>query len=369
MAKRLLQLNGLATLGVILNHSASLGFIAMFWWTNRYQDVPVPNFDQLGSFWYFVLRFIEQLVAYSVPAFLFVSGFFIAFATGRNPFSARWPVIGTRIINLVIPYLLWSLFIFALEAVQGQTDTLWGYLQKLLVGGAADPYYFIPLLIQLLILSPFMMPLAKNRWKLLLLLTFALQLTAQLVHYPPVLGFESPVWTQLSALAPGWLFVTKVFWFAFGMVVSLHLTAFNQWLAGVARYLPVLLVLFLILCMAEWELLLYLSPDPWIPYFESALDNLYAVTFILCFVYYSQRPFPAQKPIADLGTKSFGVYLVHGIALLYTARIIYHVAPWILGHQLIFQPILYVMGLGVPLLLMTAVKRSPARRFYRYLFG
>jgi len=53
----------------------------------------------------------------------------------------------------------------------------------------------------------------------------------------------------------------------------------------------------------------------------------------------------------------------------FVSRTIYHVAPWILGVQLLFQPIIIVAGLGVPLLLMLTVNKSPARRYYRYLFG
>jgi hypothetical protein len=47
MIKRMLYLNGLAVLTVILYHSSAWGFIGMFFWTDRYRPVSVPNFDQL----------------------------------------------------------------------------------------------------------------------------------------------------------------------------------------------------------------------------------------------------------------------------------------------------------------------------------
>ena len=64
---------------VPLHHSTAYGLQAMFEWTNRYRDVAVPNFDQLGTLPYYVLMFARQFDAFGVPAFLFVSGFFIAF--------------------------------------------------------------------------------------------------------------------------------------------------------------------------------------------------------------------------------------------------------------------------------------------------
>jgi hypothetical protein len=51
------------------------------------------------------------------------------------------------------------------------------------------------------------------------------------------------------------------------------------------------------------------------------------------------------------------------------ARAIYHFLPALLGYQIVFQPILYAAGLGIPLLLMALVRHSPARRFYAYQFG
>jgi hypothetical protein len=75
MIKRLLYMNGLATIAVILFHASGWGFIAMFFWADQYRTVASPNFDLIGSLPYFALRVIEQIVSFGVPAFLFVSGF------------------------------------------------------------------------------------------------------------------------------------------------------------------------------------------------------------------------------------------------------------------------------------------------------
>jgi len=46
----------------------------MFWWTDRYLPVSVPNFDQFGGPSYYFYRVLEQLVIFMIPAFFFVSG-------------------------------------------------------------------------------------------------------------------------------------------------------------------------------------------------------------------------------------------------------------------------------------------------------
>jgi hypothetical protein len=55
--------------------------------------------------------------------------------------------------------------------------------------------------------------------------------------------------------------------------------------------------------------------------------------------------------------------------MIFLAKAIYHLAPWLLAYQLLFLPVMIAVGLAVPLLLMTVVIDSPARRVYAYQFG
>ncbi len=369
MAKRLLILNGLATFGVVLNHAASWGFIAMFWWTDRYRAVSVPNFDQIGSASYYAMRFIEQLIAFSVPAFLFVSGFFVAFVIGKENLLSGFKIAGKRIGTLIVPYLIWSGVMFGFSYILGAKYSIFRYIKMLLVGGAADPYYYIPLIIQLFALAPLFVLIARNHWKALLACGIVTQFIVQGIRYPMILGMDSPLLVWLIKLTPGWFFPTKVMWFILGIVVSLHLVAFKEWIFKLRYGLLIGLVVFLLATMIEWEVLLRASNSDWIPYFDTVLDSVYAFFFITTFINFNQVELPKSQWLADLGGKSYGVYLVHTIVLIVSARLIFHVAPFILAYQIIFQPILIALGLGSPLILMMLVKKSPARMFYRTLFG
>jgi peptidoglycan/LPS O-acetylase OafA/YrhL len=73
--------------------------------------------------------------------------------------------------------------------------------------------------------------------------------------------------------------------------------------------------------------------------------------------------------MGNLSSRSFGIYIVHSPVMEVVARGLYHLAPFVLGYQFIFQPLLLLFGLGVPLMLMLLVERSPLRGYYRYLFG
>ena len=369
MVRRLLLLNGVAIIAVVLNHASAWGFVAMFWWTDRYMPVSVPNFDQMYSASYFALRLIEQFIIFSIPSFLFVSGFFISVATGRQQSTVSWKLVGTRIKNLLIPYLIWSVVMLTFDYLQGITYTPGEIILVLFTGRAADPFYFVPLLIQLYILSPLLVPLARMHWKLLLVVTFLVEFGLRAVRYPYILGAQSSFLDQLTALTPSAFFATRIFWFALGLVIGFHLQTFKPRLFRFRWGLFVGLVFFFVLGVIEWEILLQRSGLPWIPPWETIIDGLYALAFILVFIAFDKIIIPYAKRVSNIGAKSYGIYLVHSLVLIVASKFAYHFIPAILAYQIIYQTILVTLGIGVPLMLMEIVNRSPVRRYYVYLFG
>jgi surface polysaccharide O-acyltransferase-like enzyme len=368
MTRRLLVLNGIAVIGAVANHTVGWGFTSLFWWTDRYQAVTVPDFSQLGGSSYYALRALEQLVTFSLPAFLFVSGFFVAFAAGREA-TVGWGKLRGRLKTLLIPYLLWSLAIFAFRGLDGAADTPGGYAQQLLFGRAAIPYYYIPLITQLFLLSPLIVLGLKWHWRVVLLGAALLQAIVQLARYSVLLGRNDPIATWVWDHAPGWFFPTMVFWFVFGTFAGLNGAPFRQWLSQRKPMLPWLTLGFGILGVMEWELLLRVSGQQWLNPTPTLVDSLYSGAVILTFLALADVKVPARRQLDVLGERSFGIYLVHAPVLELLSRAVYHVAPPLLGNQMVFQSVLIVVGVGVPVLLMAIVRRSPARPCYNYLFG
>jgi len=369
MVKKLLYLNGLAALGAVLYHASGWGFIAMFWWTDRYRPVSVPNFDQMNSLSYFSLRFVEQFIIFAIPAFIFVSGYFLAFATGRSRNTVGWDVIFNRVKKFLIPYILWSLIMIALDGILGASLSP-GRIAVALVTGAATPaFYFIPVLIQLSLISPFLIPIARDHWKMLLLGAGLIQFSISAIRYTQILGLDIPALDPILFLTHTWLFPTFIFWFVLGITFGLHnqqlKLLFHHWrwvaLAG--------WVSFLALGMIEWETLLRLSGKDWIPPQETLLDYLYALCFLITFLAFDQFPLWLHRKVDYIGSRSFGIYLAHSLILILASKGIYHLAPFLLQYQILFQPILISLGLAIPLAIMQAMTNSPARRYYSWFFG
>jgi fucose 4-O-acetylase-like acetyltransferase len=136
------------------HHAAAYTVSIMIGWTGGYREVILPG-DPLSSFTYLLMWSIRQLDSFGVPAFLFVSGFYMSFLARREKDQLRLDMVTPRIKVLLIPFALWTLVRIALVR-QLNFDL------SLLIYDVFDMYYYIPLLIQLYILSIFLVPLARS---------------------------------------------------------------------------------------------------------------------------------------------------------------------------------------------------------------
>lgn len=357
MTKRLLLLNGLAVLGVVLHHATGYGFRAMFVWTDVYRPVTTPNYDQVGTITFYAIVLLQQIDAFTLPAFMFVSGFFAAFMlSGKKRFS----VATTRVKNLLIPFVIWTLIYYLL-------------LNRRLPGSVDDilsRYYYIPLLCQYYLLAPLLIPAVKTRWKLLLGVTALFELAENSLPYLSVMNLDPATAELITRLTPKWLAPNLMFWFVLGAVASVHRRQFVAWLGRVRRRLPALALGLLVLSMVEYVVIARLTGNEYLgPYFGGLSRTVYALVFILAFLAYDELELPFEKEVSSLGSKSLGVYLAHSVVMYIGAVVMYRGAPWLLGNQLLYQGILIAVGLFAPILLMALVARTPARRGYRYLFG
>ena len=370
MSRRVFALSGLAILSVVWSHAAGWGQIAMIYWADRYRPVSVPSFDQVGSLAYYVLLVIRQLNVFAVPAFLFVSGFFVAYAARGNSLGLNWKLVRVRITHLLIPYFIWSLVIFLGDALQGNTYAPLEYVRRLVVGSADGSYFYVPLLCQFYLLAPLMVPIAKTRTRLLLCVAGLVQLVTIGVWYLPLLGVTGPALRVILDAVPGWAFFRWAFFFPLGLVSGFQTTKLQNTLLRFRPLLLATLIVLGVLAVIEPEAVYRTSGQEWRFVPLTISTALYSVAVILCFLGLSRIPDFASSIFYRLGSRSYGVYLLHQKAMELAARLLRQAAPAVLAHQvLVIKPLALAVGLGAPLLFMLAVAKSPLRRFFRYLFG
>lgn len=368
MYKRLFLLNGLAILGVVANHAAHWGLTALFWWTDRYRAVTVPNFDQAGSLTHWALWVIMRITVLGVPSFLFASGFFIAFSAKGDQPAVRWNMLRTRILYLAVPCVVWSVVALVVEYLMNSDYTLAEHLERLRTESVFSAYYFSAVLCQLLLISPFLAALAKRRWKLLLVLAVAVQLSINVIRYwkafqPPNLDTSGLFFTS------SWLFPAWIFYFALGIVFGFHTVELRPRLKRVRSGLLAVVVLSALMNILEPVLLNQLTRVEWRDSQSMISTVIYATGFVLWFSASDEPVIPFSQRLYKLSINTYGIYVTNLLALAFAAKTVYHVAPRMLPYQFLFQPFVFGVGLALPLLLMRIVSISPARRIYRYMFG
>jgi membrane-bound acyltransferase YfiQ involved in biofilm formation len=344
---------------VPLHHATAYGLQAMFEWTNRYRDVTVPNFDQLGTLPYYVLMFARQLDAFGVPAFLFVSGFFIAFLGRGESRLVTWNSVLPRIKVLLIPFILWTMIRYLLlREIPTSID------------GILDPYYYLVVLIQLYVLSPILVRIAVSKPILFLAGAALIQLSFESIMFFYLMGAEGPIWSLIFRYNVRWIFPGSLLHFSLGLVAGLNVEVAAQWLHRRRWWLLAAVIVTLCFSLVEYELLARWRGQEWLgPNNPGVARFAYATLVAPCFLGFAATRVPLSKHLTYLGANSLGIYLANIPFAYSVAVIMYRLTPMVLGSQLVYQSVLILAGLGGPLILMSMWKQLPVRRYYRFAFG
>lgn len=371
MTKQLSVLAGLAILVVVLNHAAGYGQIALFLWADRYLGVTVPNWDALNSLEHYVLMVIRSLGIFTVPAFLFVSGFFSAYiGRGRRSVALQWKPAIKRIVSLAIPYLFWSLIIFAGDALQGDIYKPWDYVVKLLTTGALGHLYYVPLLCSFYLLSPWIVAAARVRPGWLIGISGLVQGGALVVRYIARFGDQTPILRWMIRITPDWSPQRWILFFVLGTVSAFNVQKVKTFFTSRKRLFLTLTLVCWMMNVIEGDVNLRRFQTEWLAGISTVSFHLFALSAIACFLAFSDQSIPGTNMLRELSKRSYGIYLVHLFLIDLTARLIREIAPWMLAYLVVFVPLLFAIGLGVPLLVMAGFHElSATRKVYRYLFG
>jgi peptidoglycan/LPS O-acetylase OafA/YrhL len=359
MVKRLLFLNGLAAICIATYHAAAYGFSALFEWTDRYRPVTVPNYDQVGSIPYYLLLFVRNLDAFAIPAFIFVTGYFVAFLSRGEGSAIGWKTIFSRIRILLVPFVLWTSIRLALmKDIPDNVHDIFGH------------YYYIVLVIQFYLLAPFLVPLARKSWILLIAAAGVVEVVTDGIFLLNYFDLASPLVLQVQGYLPLWFFPRRILLFAVGVVAGLRQKEFIEFLARYKWALVTISVVLFSLSFFEYEFYAQLTGQEWLgPTFRGIANRTFGIFAILAILSMDINRFFLSNPVSWLGGRSFGIYLANIPTIYPIAVLLYSYFPSILGNQYLYQFILVTAGLGVPVALMFLLSKSRARGYYRFVFG
>lgn len=348
MSRQFAALRGLAIVIVVLYHSIDQGLLGA-------QGLGyAPPDDVVRT----VLLVLHQLGVFAVPTFLFISGSFAAYAARGDPPRLPWRTVWAGLKRILWPYLLWSAVFFVLIYLRrGETYTVTGYVKNLLVG---YPFHFIPIVVFWYAASPLLVPMAKRAGWLLVGVIAVYQAVLMMVIFPNLVGIEMPGWMEF--LVPPGLGHTMATWgiyFPLGLTYSLHARRVRpvleriKWVALAATVGLFLLSLLHTLDVLDFPLAAHLCPLP----------------FLVLLPLIQRNAIPKVQWLEAVGKRSYGLYLTHLIVLELVFLAVQLVFPWLLGHQVFLQPLLFAAALGIPLIGMNLTARLSGGKIYRYVFG
>jgi peptidoglycan/LPS O-acetylase OafA/YrhL len=260
---------------------------------------------------------VNKLCNFAVPVFILLSGV-VLFYRYSNDWGAKQGVTFylRRVKQVVIPYLVWSLFYYLYNQWIFSRNTLhfdWrAFLDLLPWADASYHLYFMTIIVQFYLLFPLLMTLCRKwAWFRRSLFLFGLLVQAAFYCYN---RYVSPV-EHVPSLA-----VTYFAVFAVGGQIGLYYQPFIEWLRKhISWVLPLSLIIgasFAGSILMEQYKLVRLN-GVW----YEVMFHSYAIFVAMSFIWFGRGLLNKWKSAAQwlirLGAVSFGIYLVHPAVLTY----------------------------------------------------
>lgn len=131
----------------------------------------VALIHSLGGFDYstgYSVEFVilRQIINFAVATFVFMAGYFVNVdALSDKEFSYKHWII-YRGGRLCIPFIIWSLLYSGLEllkTVHSDNEIHWmGFIYRFIVGKSATPFYYIVVLVQFTLITPWLVKIVKH---------------------------------------------------------------------------------------------------------------------------------------------------------------------------------------------------------------
>jgi hypothetical protein len=339
---------GLAMMLIVLNHALSLGIDAQ----------AGAGFPQISGWEQTLLSILQALGIFAVPVFLFISGSFVSYAAQGNPPRLSSKFLLASLKHIVVPYLIWSaIFYIEIQFLHGESYDAFGYVKNLLVG---YPYHFIPLLLVFYILSPVLVVIGKKYGLLLIIVIGLYQLFTMNVIKPGSLGVIFPSWMHILALPI--LRNTLADWaiyFPLGLVYGLHSKTMLPWLKRWFFWLLIATLFFFFIGMLDANRIIQFPVARFIC----------QTTFVLAIPAITRDRIPIVRQLEKIGKRSYGLYLSHLIVIDMSLLVLQNTVQWLIGIHVLLFPVLFLLGLLIPLGIMEIASRSPIKAGYRYVFG
>lgn len=368
IARKLLILNFIAIVGTVIHHATHWVVTdLLFWWPEKFGS-NYPLDTPVGQAALLLLRTIDAIAIVAVPIFVVITGYTVTkVISSQVPLATNYRIVLGRLRNILIPYLVWSAVWIGFRSWQGETFTIRDILKLILGGKAANEYYYIRILVQMYLIAPLWLRLAKKQPWLVLGFAILINLIARTPFYLYQLTDFPRVW-WLSMFID-WQAPTYLIWFTCGLLFGFYMDRIHTWIQVHRIQVYTVTALALAAVVAEVSWFSGQMGKPWIYSNSLFSSQIFSILLAASLVSLNLGKLPYQKDLMRLGTQSLGIYLVHSLILTITAKGVFHILPGLLSLPYLFYLFLVLVGVGVPLAMMKLADISPLKRYAYVFFG
>lgn len=335
---------GLAIIAVVAIHTSATGFS----W----------RYSATGEWNFFFLVACRQLLSFAVPAFIFISGYWLStkpikLLEDYKTFLVR------RFSRILIPYLFWSFILLGYAAIKTHDINVRRVIFRLLTGGACPGYFFIIVIAQLYIITPLLKHINRKPYGLILVLI--LNIISLLALY------LSRVYNIIGHLPAALPFYSWIIFYEIGLLMG---SCDDKTFAAKNMRSFILPALLVSLLASELEGMILLLKYDNLSFAVSAVKYssfLYSVCIILGFFLVRERIRYWPKSLVSIGNYSFGIYLIHFFILGRVANIFQKVN--IYSFQPLYQFIVVSITISICLALISTTRMLLPKPFCRKVFG
>jgi fucose 4-O-acetylase-like acetyltransferase len=321
---------------------------------------------------------ILELCRFAVPLFVFLAGYHQA----RSP--RTWRAIWNSSRKLLVPMLFWSLVAWGASWHKGAGGWAVGEFLRLLVSGQAQlGYFFVILVVQYFVLSRWLVPAVQRAPALAIAGAIVLQLLVHGIDYAGLLVRlhllnAGGLVLRLSPF-PEFLFPRFIVSFTLGIWASLHTDRFKEITGKSFLLLCALAAGAVLLLLVETGILFSRGYDvlrmsactagmvAWGEWkISTALWTIAAVFFITAA---ARRRLHLKKVFEACGKNSYEILLLHGMTLRVFMLAGHKFLAGLHWYGIPAFLLLWVAGVGLPMLAVGLVRRGAPRWVGQLLLG
>lgn len=304
----------IAILGVLTVHSTSFATV-----------------DMVNSGVYWLYNFFNIFMKFGTPTFIFLSSFVLFYNYYTRPLDKNL-ILGfykKRLLYIIIPYFMFSLFYFLILHVvyypdRSLTDTIVSFIQKLFTGKAYTHLYFVFINMQFYILFPLVLALFKKvpslvKWAVPI--GFVLQWGFVVMNKYGVISVANKGSWSLSYFS----------YFMLGALLGVYFPKIKEWIMIKRSHATPGKVTAWVCLWALWigaslahVYIWYLNRKGIAVYDSLWYELLYnlqtfaaaLVLFQIAFMLYGNGKSALVRAMSSIGGLSFGIYLIHPFFLL-----------------------------------------------------